>query len=298
MVSCGKDEVDVSLNDTTVGVRTYQVNDRQGSAVAGATVTANNGATTTTDANGVATLSLPTSGNFIITISKDGYAAITANYPGSVTLPKMGGKLAGIATYTDQNGNLDVVPSGTTLAVVLDGNYVKKNYTTTVGANGKYEFPLPENCDGYFVSPVTISSDKYAISSIYFYSNSVGTADAPGTSRSVSLTYIAPPAEPFAIVAFPGTVTATGSVIIKFSSAADDISSYVNNAYNTSTGNISVTSVWSADKKTLTLTPTGGSWGTAEDRFYISGSAYDKDGVSGVNLRYPDGGSTKYITIK
>ena len=254
MSSCSKDEMDINMKDNTENTFTIKVTDyRTGDVIVGAVVKDSQGKTVaTTAADGTATYTKKAGDNLLFTVEADGYAAMTAGT--SVSLHKLGAKLSGVATYTDKSGNLNVVPSGTELSIQANSSsFVKRVYKTQVGSNGEFEFAsLPDGAYFYFVSPTTIGSNAYRTN--YSYGFSAGET----TSMTVSYSYVNNEL-PFAIIALPGTVTATGSIVVKFNKAVDTEYSLDNgNGYLYS--NRSFTTEWSSDKKTVTFTPTT-TWG-------------------------------------
>ena len=78
---------------------------------------------------------------------------------------------------------------------------------------------------------------------------------------------------PFAVIALPGTVTATGNIVMKFNKAVDMENGYIY-------GNRYFTPTWSSDKKTVTLSPTD-TWGNVGQQVNIWFHLYTPDSGGG-----------------
>ena len=268
MNSCKKDEMDVNLKDNTENTFAIKVTDnRTGDVIAGAVVKDSEGNTVaTTSEAGTAIYTKKAGDQLIYTLEATGYASMWCNGE-SVQMYKLGTKLSGIATYTDKFGNLNVVPSGSDVTVSILGDFIQKVYTVKAGANGAFEFSsLPDGAYFEFF-PITIGSDKYNVQNYW------GTIGETG-AISIRYSFISSNELPFAVIACPGRVTATGNIVIKFNKAVDtesgDFSTYDNYNYEWISND---GGSWSADKKTLTLKPTT-SWGNTGDYFYFAYEFY------------------------
>ena len=167
----------------------------------------------------------------------------------------------GIATYSDKSGNLNVLPSGTELSIRIYSSdyFVQSIYSTQVGNEGKFEFAsLPYGVYFHFVSPMSIESNSYEANYPYYFNAYLS------SSVTINYSYIDVNNDfPFTVIAMPGTVTATGDVVIKFSKAVDrNYSDCYIQCYS------DFTETWSSDKKTLTLKPTT-TWGYAGNSLNI-----------------------------
>jgi len=257
MTSCGKDEMDIKLTDKTENTFTILVKDnRTGDVIAGAVVKDSKGSTVaTTGSDGTATYTQKRGDELIYTLQAEGYASIFCD-GGTYFMSKLDSKYSGIATYVDKNENLNPVPSGTELTIMLYySSFVKNVYKTQVGSDGKFEFTsLPYGADFYFVSPTTIGDNAYEISKSFTAGQT--------TTGTVSYYYINSEL-PFAIIGLPGIVTQTGNIVVRFNKAVDTeyASAYINHSH-------SCTPEWSSDKRTLTLRPTT-TWGSIGEQTNI-----------------------------
>jgi hypothetical protein len=255
MTSCKKE---LNFNDVTESTHTIRIVDHQtGEAISGAKVKDGNGVVVaTTGSDGMATYTQKVNDEMIFTVNANGYASMLA-YDGTTYMCKLSAKLSGIATYTDESGNLKTIPSGTQLAVKTSSSiFVQRIYKTTVGSEGKFEFNnLPNGAGMLFDSPIIIENDTYATT---YYSS--GFTAGQTVTMAVSYFYVNNDL-PFAVITRPGHVKTTDSIVIAFNKEVDTV--YSNNYlhiygyyyYGDFTAN------WSNNNKTLTILPDN-SWGT------------------------------------
>jgi hypothetical protein len=275
MSSCKKDdplkELEITLKDNTENTYTIKVTDYQtGNAISGAILKDIKGETvTTTDDNGMAAYTEKAGDRLIYMLEAAGYASMWWSEEedewggGNIRMSKLDAKLKGVATYTDKNGNFNVVPSGTDITITIGNWYLEKTYTTKVGAEGGFEFSSLPYGVYYTPSQITIGNDKYEISS-YFWG-------FIGSTEPLILNYkYAPPYEiPLAVIAYPSSITPAGNIVIKFSKAVNTALGEVCSHYGYSSNcYVSFTKNWSDDKKTLTLTPDSTPWGIYDEYWY------------------------------
>ncbi|GHT49777.1 hypothetical protein AGMMS49982_03870 [Bacteroidia bacterium] len=218
--------------------------------LAGATVKSlSDGTEATTDEGGIAALEVP-AGNPVVSVGKDGYAAILTTLPaGTITLRKSGAKVSGYVTLSDTIGTGSIYRENVTPAasvsveITFQGSYLTKKFSATTNADGKYEITgLPENAYFTFASEITVNGRKYSTSS----GENTGTVNAPSTVP-VQYRQVVPAVEPLAIISFPATVGLNASIVIKFNQTVTSES-------------LSTSGTVTFSGNTVTIAPPAGAW--------------------------------------
>jgi hypothetical protein len=278
--ACSKDEVTLQ-NDNTMALRIIKVTDQSANEpLAGAVVTASTGgASATTNEKGEATLSVrqADASGVQYTVTKSGYADMVTSST-SISMYKTGSTLSGYVTLKERSGS--ITPYSGTLEFKLGTQFVKWQFPTNVGADGKYSITdaaLPQSVTISVSRELVIGGKTYTTNN---YSGNTGTG-SPATFNVVYTEQAPATTEPLAVVGFTGTVAPAGSVTITFSRAINDAAS---NIYAQDGSYSQVTATWDAAKKVATLTPvTPNTWGSAGRTFSVQGTVYDTNG-SGYSL--------------
>jgi len=264
--SCKKE---IKFDDVTENTFTIRVTDyRSGEPIVGAEIKGSEGeVVATTSSDGMATYTKKANDMLLFTVNANGYASMIAS--NNVTMHKLNAKVTGIATYTNKQGDLKTVPSGTQLTVVAEStNYVQRIYKTNVSSDGKFEFTsLPDATYMYFESPTKIGNDMYSVSSYYseFYA---GYDDNVLIQYSYINNNI-----PFTVITRPGTVKPDGSIVMVFNKEADP--EYYNNYFYIYNYYDYPVLEWSNGNKTLTIKPAPGiNWGTVGNTFTVEYGFY------------------------
>ena len=263
--SCKKE---IKFDDVTENTFTIRVTDyRSGEPIVGAEIKGSDGeVVATTGTDGMATYTKKANDMLLFTVNATGYASMVAS--NSVAMRKLNAKVTGIATYTNKQGDLKTVPSGTQLTVVAEPtSYVQRIYKTNVSSDGKFEFTsLPDATYMYFESPMKIGNDMYSTNSYYseFYA---------GYDETVTVHYSYINNDiPFTVITRPGTVKPEGDIVMVFNKEVD--TEYYNN-YFYIYGYYDYILNWSNGNKTLTIKPAPGTeWGTVGYNLEINYSFY------------------------
>jgi hypothetical protein len=268
MSSCGKDEVVVDYNDNTVSTKVFSVYDRQNNPLEGARVESASGSGVTgADGRAVFQMRQADQSTALFTVSKDGYATMKVSGGSSATLRKPVGTLKGYITL--------VGPSAATLSqrveFTISTSYVNRSFPVEV-SGGRFEITgLPEGVNVSAPSELTVGGVKYTRGSSS--DMTAGTEGAPELRGAVTYTAQSTTSatEPLRVTSI-SCASATSPLVINFSKEVDITYSgnYLMVGYSVS---VSDASLWSNGNKTLTVSPSSGSWtsGTSisvDYRFY------------------------------